>query len=134
MPVASVAVGQDHTLALTETGEVYSWGMNHFSQLGYVIEVAIGTLSRHDEPIQSVPKRVVGALRKEIVQGVAASKKASACWTSDAVYTWGTNNGQLGTGILLVISYHLSTIRLRQKRTACPATSSSSHEIYQRCH
>ncbi|KAF9527809.1 hypothetical protein CPB83DRAFT_894990 [Crepidotus variabilis] len=95
-PISSVALGQDHTLALTTAGEVYSWGLNHFSQLGYVVEMPSGTLNRLDEPIQFVPKRVVGALRKEIVRGVAASKKASACWTSDSVFTWGTNMGHFG--------------------------------------
>lgn len=93
----SVAVGQDHTLALTKSGEVYSWGLNRFSQLGYVVEVSNTASSRLEEPIQHLPKKVVGLLKKEVVLGVAASKNASACWTKDAVFTWGTNVGQLGT-------------------------------------
>ncbi|TFK37476.1 hypothetical protein BDQ12DRAFT_685375 [Crucibulum laeve] len=92
--IVSVALGQDHTLALTKAGEVLSWGLNRFSQLGYVVETT--TTGRHEEPIQATPKKVVGPLRKELVVGVAASKGASACWTSEEVYTWGTNNGQLG--------------------------------------
>lgn len=94
--VLSVALGQDHTLVLTKSGEVYSWGLNRFSQLGYVVEVSPTSNGRHEEPIQSIPKRVVGLLRKEVVRGVAASKNASACWTNDTVFTWGTNTGQLG--------------------------------------
>jgi alpha-tubulin suppressor-like RCC1 family protein len=97
--IISVALGQDHTLALTKSGEVLSWGLNRFSQLGYVVEssstsgVGVGRL---EEPIQATPRKVLGPLKKDIVRGVAASKGASACWTSTEVFTWGTNNGQLG--------------------------------------
>ena len=94
--VLSVALGQDHTLVLTKSGEVYSWGLNRFSQLGYIVEVSPSSNGRYEEPIQSIPKRVVGLLRKEVVRGVAASKNASVCWTNDTVFTWGTNTGQLG--------------------------------------
>jgi alpha-tubulin suppressor-like RCC1 family protein len=96
LEILSVALGQDHTLALTKAGEVYSWGLNRFSQLGYIVEPSSSATGRLEEPIQSVPKRVVGILRKEVVRGVAASKNASACWTKDTVFTWGTNTGQLG--------------------------------------
>lgn len=49
--------------------------------------------------IQVSPKRIVGMLKKEFVKGVAAGRMASACWTEDSVYTWGTNAGHLGTYI-----------------------------------
>ena len=89
-----MAVGQDHTLVLTKNGEVHSWGLNRFAQLGYVVETATG--GRAEEPIQFTPRRVAGAIRSQIVRGVAACKTASSCWTHDEVFTWGTNNGQLG--------------------------------------
>ena len=95
-PITGLALGQDHTLALTKSGEVFSWGLNRFSQLGYVVEISTSSLGRHEEPIQAIPKRVVGLLRREVVIGVAASKNASACWTKETVFTWGTNTGQLG--------------------------------------
>ncbi|KAL1740739.1 regulator of chromosome condensation 1/beta-lactamase-inhibitor protein II, partial [Schizophyllum fasciatum] len=91
--ITSAALGQDHTLVLTSAGEVLSWGLNRFSQLGYVVEVT-GPFTQ--EPIQATPRRIMGALRKETVQGVAAAKTCSACWTAEEVYTWGTNAGQLG--------------------------------------
>ncbi|OSD05302.1 hypothetical protein PYCCODRAFT_1457329 [Trametes coccinea BRFM310] len=90
----SVAAGQDHTLILTKSGEVYSWGLNRFSQLGYVVETMTG--SRSDEPIQTSPRKIAGAIKNRRVIGVAACKTASVCWTEDEVFTWGTNNGQLG--------------------------------------
>lgn len=96
--ILSVALGQDHTLALTKAGEVLSWGLNRFSQLGYIIEspAASENFGKTDEPIQVTPRKILGPLKKELVKGVAASKTASVCWTGTDVYTWGTNNGQLG--------------------------------------
>ncbi|KAG6862478.1 hypothetical protein C0995_000024 [Termitomyces sp. Mi166 len=77
--VVSVALGQDHTLALTKGGEVLSWGLNRFSQLGYIIEgpAASESFGKTDEPIQATPRKILGPLKKEIVKGVAASKTAS---------------------------------------------------------
>jgi inhibitor of Bruton tyrosine kinase len=90
-PVSSVALGQDHTLALTKPGEVFSWGLNRFAQLGYIMEQT-GDI----EQVQATPKRIYGPLKHKFICGVAACKTASACFTSDELYTWGTNNGQLG--------------------------------------
>ena len=94
----SVALGQDHTLALTSAGEVISWGLNRFAQLGYVIESGQGGSA--DESIQATPRKI-GHLKKEFLNGVAACKTASACWSDGDVWTWGTNNGQLGEFTLL---------------------------------
>jgi inhibitor of Bruton tyrosine kinase len=98
--VVSVALGQDHTLAVTKAGDVLSWGLNRFCQLGYVIELPLAasgvSLGRSDEPIQASPRKIFGPLKKENVIGVAACKTASACWTDREVFTWGTNHGQLG--------------------------------------
>lgn len=96
--IVSIALGQDHTLALTKSGEVLSWGLNRFAQLGYVVDqpASAGGLGRSEEPIQATPRKVAGPLKNKRVFGVAACKTASACWTEAEVYTWGTNNGQLG--------------------------------------
>jgi len=51
---------------------------------------------RTEEPIQATARKVTGPLKNKFVTGVAACKTASACWTDDEVFTWGTNNGQLG--------------------------------------
>ncbi|KAI5119669.1 hypothetical protein M0805_007759 [Coniferiporia weirii] len=85
--IVALALGQDHTLALTRAGDVLSWGLARFSQLGYPVEGAT---------LQSVPRRVVGPLKREFVKGVAACRTASVCWTATELYTWGTNGGQLG--------------------------------------
>jgi alpha-tubulin suppressor-like RCC1 family protein len=104
--VVSVALGQDHTLALTSSGEVFSWGLNRFGQLGYVIEgKAAG-----DEPLQASARRVLGPLRSAIVIGVAASKSASACWTTTNLYTWGTNGGQFCACSIAIILRRLISV------------------------
>ncbi|KAK8869660.1 hypothetical protein IAR55_000228 [Kwoniella newhampshirensis] len=96
--IVAIALGQDHTLALASGGYILSWGHNRFSQLGYVVEQPEKPLpgGRDDDLVQVSPKRIVGPLKKEMVRGVAASRMASACWTDDAVWTWGTNAGHLG--------------------------------------
>ncbi|KAL7424397.1 hypothetical protein Q5752_000079 [Cryptotrichosporon argae] len=98
--VTALALGQDHSLALTAGGYVLSWGNNRFSQLGYAIDPAdrpsAPFVKDGDELVQVSPKRIVGPLKKEFVRGVAAGRMSSACWTADAVWTWGTNAGHLG--------------------------------------
>lgn len=95
--VVSVALGQDHTLALTSGGYILSWGHNRFAQLGYPIEASDKPVgAKDDQEIQVSPKRIVGPLKKEFVKGVAAGRMSSACWTEDTVWTWGTNLGHLG--------------------------------------
>ncbi|WRT67262.1 uncharacterized protein IL334_004229 [Kwoniella shivajii] len=97
--IISIALGQDHTLALASGGYILSWGHNRFSQLGYMIEQPdkpIPGTRDGDDLVQLTPKKIVGPLKKEFVRGVAAGRMTSACWTDDAVWTWGTNAGHLG--------------------------------------
>lgn len=95
--------------------------MNRFAQLGYVVrnqgdmtpwsasttdgkaegEGGGKSSSSSDDMNQHTPRRVQDALRKEVAVGIAASKMASACWTSGGdLFTWGTNSGQLGLCLL----------------------------------
>ncbi|KAH8091681.1 hypothetical protein BXZ70DRAFT_952850 [Cristinia sonorae] len=100
--IVALALGQDHTLALTSTGEVYSWGLNRFSQLGYVIDppstvAGVRHLQEEASLIQSTPRKVAApSLKSKFITGIAACRTASVCWSRDEVWTWGTNGGQLG--------------------------------------
>jgi alpha-tubulin suppressor-like RCC1 family protein len=108
-PLLAAALGQDHTLVLSRAGEVFSWGLNRFAQLGYALDPPAGAgaggtgAGKQEEPIQAAPKRVQGPLRNAVVRGVAACKTASACWTAEQVFTWGTNSGQLGACLQLYV-------------------------------
>ncbi|GAA5933454.1 uncharacterized protein JCM15063_001318 [Sporobolomyces koalae] len=100
---SSVVLSPDHTVIVTTAGDVYTFGLNRFQQLGYPLDAPTPTGSTpassktaSEEPIQSNPRRVVGALKKEVVLGAAASRTHTAVFTADSLYTWGTNRGQLG--------------------------------------
>ena len=83
--VAAVAA-QDHSLALTSEGEVYSWGSQLSGQLGFDTDI------RSSEPS---PKRVLN-LNREKILGISASLIHSVCFSETSLFTWGTNEGQLG--------------------------------------
>ncbi|GAA2760085.1 RCC1 domain-containing protein [Actinopolymorpha rutila] len=87
--ITAVAAGDEHTLALTSTGQVLAWGSNRLGQLG---NPSIG-------PTSNVPVRV--ALPPGVtVVGVAAGDFHSLAVTSTGgVLAWGSNEfGQLGNG------------------------------------
>eukprot|EP00927_Polykrikos_kofoidii_P059302 TRINITY_DN54492_c0_g1_i1.p1 TRINITY_DN54492_c0_g1~~TRINITY_DN54492_c0_g1_i1.p1 ORF type:complete len:1400 (-),score=242.58 TRINITY_DN54492_c0_g1_i1:173-4372(-) len=105
--VCAVACGKDHTLALTERGEVYAWGDGSLGQLGVRPArrgpggPAPGT---EGGPLdyESAPRRVeAGALRGLPVRQVAAGMQHSmALGLSGQVMTWGCNRrGRLGLGL-----------------------------------
>jgi len=90
--VVNVALGQNHTLALSAEGEIFSWGGNSFGQLGYALPKASGK----DEPLQLLPRQIFGPIKRETVIGIAASRLHSVAHTSSSLYTFGKNEGQLG--------------------------------------
>lgn len=91
--IISVALGQDHTLAITERGEIFSWGSNKFGQLGYSLPKSS---ARDDAPVQTTPRQIFNPFKKETVFGAAASAIHSVVFTSSGLYTFGKNEGQLG--------------------------------------
>lgn len=90
--VASIALGMDHTVGVMEDSEVYTWGSNKYGQLGYGVQ----TRTPQDEPVQTTPRLVQGLLKREDIIGCAASRIHTVVYTSDSLYTWGKNDGQLG--------------------------------------
>ncbi|KAF8994964.1 hypothetical protein BDQ17DRAFT_1392318 [Cyathus striatus] len=97
--VNKVYMSKLHTALVTEerTGNVRVCGFGSGGRAGEVLSGAWPIRAAGgDASMQLVPKRVYGPLRKEVVRGIAATKTASACWTAEVVYTWGTNGGQLG--------------------------------------
>ncbi|KAF2755743.1 hypothetical protein EJ05DRAFT_113896 [Pseudovirgaria hyperparasitica] len=91
--VVTVALGQNHSLALSSDGEMFSWGSNLHGQLGYSLPKST---VKDEEPIQSLPRQIFGILKKELIIGTAASRIHSVAHTSTSLYTWGKNEGQLG--------------------------------------
>ena len=91
--VVAVALGLNHSLALTSEGEISSWGSNAFGQLGYTLPKS---KYGEDVPVQSVPRQIYGPLKREVVCGIGASRVHSVSFTSTTLYTFGKNEGQLG--------------------------------------
>eukprot|EP01043_Picozoa_sp_COSAG02_P011799 COSAG02_NODE_441_length_22281_cov_6.119556_7_plen_1295_part_00 len=88
----SVAVGQDHCLALTNLGSVFSWGMATKGRLGLGQDVV--------DP-QAHPTLVLGALAGQPATSVAAGHNFSyAISKPGTLYSWGCNDspGFLGVG------------------------------------
>ena len=91
--VVQVALGQNHTMAVTSDGELWTWGSNLFSQLG----IALPAPSKPDEePTSTIPRQVFGPLKKEFIHGVSASAIHSVAHTGSSLFCWGKNVGQLG--------------------------------------
>ncbi|KAL9580284.1 MAG: hypothetical protein Q9212_004585 [Teloschistes hypoglaucus] len=91
--IVDIGLGQNHTVAVTSKGEVFAWGSNKYGQLG--IASSLSSV-RDEEPIQLLPKQVYGPLKREYIQGAAASRIHTVVYTSSSLYTFGKNDGQLG--------------------------------------
>ena len=89
--VTAVAGGDHHSLALTSSGQVLSWGSNSNGQLGN------GTTTDSSIPV------LVSLPAGTIVKAIAAGFGHSLALTSFGhVYAWGWNSyGQLGNGSLI---------------------------------
>lgn len=90
--VTQVSLGLNHTMAITSNGELWTWGSNNVSQLGYALPPP---MRPDEEPISTTPRQVFGPLKKEIITGIAASAIHSVAHTGSALYCWGKNAGQL---------------------------------------
>ena len=87
--VRMISAGVNHTLAITDRGDLFSWGSDRFGQLGYGgSDAGKGSF---------IPKKVEN-LKKSVVVAIAAGDSHSVCFTdSGEIYTWGCNKeGQLG--------------------------------------
>lgn len=90
--VVQIALGQNHTMAICEGGELWNWGSNANSVLGYTLPEPA---NKGEEPFIATPRQVFGSLKKEAIVGIAASTIHSVAHTSTALYCWGKNLGQL---------------------------------------
>ena len=91
--VRMVSAGVNHTLAITNTGDIFSWGSDRFGQLGY---------GGGDAGKGSLSPRKIDNLKKSVVVAIAAGDAHSVCFTNDGeIYSWGCNkDGQLGVPLL----------------------------------
>ncbi|XP_071965475.1 probable E3 ubiquitin-protein ligase HERC1 isoform X2 [Antedon mediterranea] len=71
--IEDIAVGSEHSLALTSTGDVWAWGSNSEGQLG------LGHTNTVREPV------LVTVLQGKNIKQISAGRNHSAAWTSPAV-------------------------------------------------
>jgi alpha-tubulin suppressor-like RCC1 family protein len=88
-PVARAAGGEDFTLALTSTGQLFSFGNNVLGELGRGIDDGGTDVPRPTPALVALPASV---------RLVAAGEFQALAASGDRLYSWGENNfGQLGT-------------------------------------
>ncbi len=93
--IVSVAAGAYHSLAISASGELWSWGYNKYGQLG------IGT-SEENQPYAVKTHGINGeGYLNNVVQVVGGDTFTMAACADGGIYTWGFNDkGQFGTGEL----------------------------------
>ncbi|XP_062502880.1 inhibitor of Bruton tyrosine kinase-like isoform X3 [Corticium candelabrum] len=84
-----IAAARDHTVFLSDGGEVSTCGLNDCCQLGY-------GGSQSSSCKQSLSPRWVKFFKGQRVTHVAAGRYHTAVCTENELYTWGRNIGQLG--------------------------------------
>jgi alpha-tubulin suppressor-like RCC1 family protein len=138
--VVSVALGQDHSIAISDQGEIFSWGSNKYGQLGYNLP---RTSNKNDVPIQSTPRQIFNPFKREVILGAAASAIHSVVYSNSGLYTFGKNEGQLGlvdsdarslevqvTPRRVGVSLFSSPIRMVSAIDGATAVLLESHEVW----
>lgn len=90
--IMQIALGQNHSMAVDDTGALWTWGNNAQYQLGYALPEPA---KKDEDPLSTVPRQVFGPLKKEVIVGIAASSIHSVAHTGTSLYCWGKNVGQL---------------------------------------
>lgn len=83
--IIQISTGSFHSMALTQQGNVYSWGIGHYGQLGH-----------GDKKYQNRPKKI--DFKEKKIKMIDTGRRFSfAVDFEDNVYSWGDNfHGQLG--------------------------------------
>ena len=77
--VCSIAAGMLHSLAVTDSGAIYSWGLGNNGRLGHGDE---------EGQRQRLPRRVAG-LQERVCSMAAGAAHSPAVTQSGALYSWG---------------------------------------------
>lgn len=87
--IAELAVGRDHVLAMTDKGQVYGWGLNFSSQVGYHGDEVINTASAWAENI-GTPTLLPWSSEKPAKHIYANGNTSYVMLADNKVYPWGT--------------------------------------------
>ena len=90
--VVNLAIGREHSSAITSNGRVFSWGRNNYGQLGD------GTTTDRYVPTEITHLFNLEGSEK-VVSIYLGNSFSSAITSNGRVFTWGSNNnGQIGDG------------------------------------
>lgn len=96
--ISGIACGDSHSIALTSTGEVYSWGAAACGQLG-LEELDFLPRDGDESPYQPYPSLVTKLKGKKIVSVACGEAHTLVLTNNGVVYSFGASNcGQLGIG------------------------------------
>lgn len=85
--IIAISAGDYHTMAVDESGQVWTWGFNYYGQLGRTTA----------NVISPIPEKATGVV--EVVAVAAGKEHSVALKSNGTVWTWGRNTyGQLGLG------------------------------------
>lgn len=100
-PIIKVASGNDHTVALTKEGNIFTWGCAEQGQLGRIMGCFTSRGGRRGLQYILNPKQVRNKKKLKFKDIFCGSYSTFAVSQDGGVYAWGLNNyGQLGTGDL----------------------------------
>lgn len=100
-PIVKIASGNDHTVALSKDGDIFTWGCAEQGQLGRIMGCFTSRGGRRGLQYILNPKQVRDKKRLTFKDIFCGSYSTFAVAQDGAVYAWGLNNyGQLGTGDL----------------------------------
>ncbi|KAJ1611945.1 RCC1 domain-containing protein [Cryptosporidium canis] len=119
--ISRIACGANHSLALSESGLVFSWGIGQYGCLG------TGELNDVYSPV----KIVAGPTDKKVLHIAAGARHSLCCNEDGEVFAWGSNsNGRLGTGgshgmktvptqIMSLAPYHVTLVSAGESHSGC---------------
>ncbi|MET1006867.1 MAG: hypothetical protein ABWX96_15060 [Propionibacteriaceae bacterium] len=112
----AIAVGTDHVLVLTRSGNLLAWGSNHWGQLGD------GTTEDRHQPVR---------IRTREIASIAAGNAISVAVTRRGdVLTWGRNNhGQLAQSSEAEREVHTPTAARLPRGTQVRAVDAGRHHL-----
>jgi alpha-tubulin suppressor-like RCC1 family protein len=93
-PVTQIAAGQDHSLVLTSTGQLYAFGDNQYGQLGRTANN--GSTAANPTPTEVDLPGAIGP----VIRVAAGADSSFALTSSGQLYSFGENRfGELGTTV-----------------------------------
>lgn len=98
--VKHIAVSNGHTVAHTSSDRIFSWGQNHYNQLGFTTVEENSFKKSKSGPYENSPCRVdTGVLKsrsREPLKGLVVSEIHSMAYSKNSIIAWGLNIGQMG--------------------------------------